>query len=161
MSARNKLDLTAFKEDALMSRQWQDDADHDLEAVRQAERDWAMGQRVAEALYVQKDPVLRHILAEAAECAAVAVQELVEVNFDHPEGVAEAKRLQSEAIRYRELVEWLHKAIAIGTEGHQRVMEARDEGVVDVNTAEIFSNGVGSGGSGETSGEPGSYDSGR
>jgi len=118
--------LSGYRDNPYLNKQFREDADHDMEHTRLAYQAWSLGMNVAHEISI-KGTALRMILQRAAEESAVAVMELVECDMNSTTGVERARALQSRAIRYRELVEWLHEAIAIGNDAATDVEDALKE----------------------------------
>jgi len=105
-------DLSAYVEQPHLKRHWNEpEADFTKEALQEAEQDFALGINLQDALAHHGTPI-RIILSQAAKEACEATRALIDADLYSDEGIAQARVLQAQALRYRELIEWVDEKLA-------------------------------------------------
>lgn len=124
MAKAPKAKLEDYRPPGYWRRFWDGNAEFTREEMEQGyvefllgkledERDLAM--RIADEV-TTPGTTIRYILARAAEEASTAAREYLECDLSTQAGVDRARGLQNQALRYRELIEWLEEAIAKGSD---------------------------------------------
>lgn len=121
-----KLDLSAYTSDPRINRYWSDDADHGQQDVDRAYEAFSLGNLIIDDMY-KADRPLRYLLQRAAKESGEAVAQFFECDLSCDQGIQDAKALQSRAIRYRELTEWLAEAVALRDDAKELIDEYERE----------------------------------
>lgn len=69
------------------------------------------------------DTATRIIMTKAHHEAAVALELLLRADLDTTAGIAEAKRVQSEALRFMDMAKWLTETMAAGEQAAAQIKE--------------------------------------
>ena len=100
--------------------------DHSLLAMERWVQNYELGMAVARERE-QKGSVVQYLLNRAKAEAATSLDQLITTNLGTKVGVEIAQALQSRIIRYKNMVNWLEEAIALGEEASMRLEEEIDE----------------------------------
>lgn len=129
-----KADLSGYVNQPHLRQHWHPNEagfapDQVDESLKMAERDYALAMNIIDAMAGMDTP-LRYLLSRASMEACIATREYLECDLSTSAGVDRARGLQSRAIRYRELVEWLIEAINKGTDAASLIEDAEELGDV-------------------------------
>lgn len=107
----SQADLSDYLEQPHLSRHWGPEVNYSKEALEEAEQDFALGINLQDAL-AHRDTPIRILLSQAAREACEATRALLHADLYTDDGIAQARLIQAQAMRYRELINWIDEKLA-------------------------------------------------